>query len=295
MKVLSKTDQRPSPSELVLNEDGSIYHLGLFPEDIADRILLVGDPGRVEQISKHFEAIELERSNREFLTRTGRFRGRRLSVLSTGIGTDNIDIVVHELDALANFELAEGRVKDELTSLDLIRIGTTGGLQEDLAIDSFLFSEMVIGMDGVMHAYAFEESEREARVRRAFEKEVAWPSSYASPYIAEADGGLSEEFRDLHRGITVTAHGFYGLQGRSLRLPLANPSLNDALRGFEKEGLRVTNFEMESSALYGLGASLGHRPCTICLLIANRYSGEFSPDHERGMEGMIRTVLERSS
>ncbi len=295
MRTLSKGEKHPAPSELVLNEDGSIYHLGLFPEDIAERIFLVGDPGRVDQIAAHFDHIELERSNREFFTRTGTYKGERLSVLSTGIGTDNIDIVVTELDALVNFDLKSRKGLGTPSTLELIRIGTSGGLQEDLAIDSFLFSRMVIGLDGVMHAYAFLETERERAVREALEGSIEWPRGFASPYVVECDPQLRQEFEDAQEGITVTAHGFYGLQGRALRLPLARPSFNDELRNFEHGGLRVTNFEMESSALYGLASSLGHRAATICLIIANRYSGAFSADHEKNMDRLIKWVLERSA
>ncbi len=294
MEPLQGSDHSPAASELVLNPDGSVYHLGLFPEDIAERIFLVGDPGRVEQFSNKFDTLELKRRNREFLTHTGYYRGQRLSVLSTGIGTDNIDIVVTELDALVSFDLSTRKPLPAPGALEMIRVGTSGALQEDLAVDSFLLSELVIGMDGVMHAYGFKETEREKRVRKALEASDVWPSTFASPYVVEAAPELLSEFGDIERGITLTAHGFYGLQGRSLRLPLAHPSLNASLRAFEQEGLRVTNFEMESSALYGLASSLGHRACTICLLIANRYSGDFSADHEKRMDALIRTILDRS-
>lgn len=295
MKNLSTREATPAPSELVLNPDGSIYHLGLFPEDIAERVFLVGDPGRVEQISSRFDRIELERSNREFLTRTGTYKGRRLSVLSTGIGTDNIDIVVTELDALVNFDLEKREAHRSLRSLELIRIGTSGALQEELPIDSFLFSNMVIGLDGLMHAYAFQEREHEQKARQALESAIDWPDAFAAPYMVGSDPGLFRAFEDFQQGITVTAHGFYGLQGRSLRLPLSRPSFNEELRSFEYGGLQVTNFEMESSALYGLASSLGHRAATICLIIANRYSGSFSADHHGEMGRLIEELLDRSA
>jgi uridine phosphorylase len=294
MDPLQGNAHRPDPSELVLNPDGSVYHLGLAPGDIADRIILVGDPGRVELVSEHFERIETERRKREFFTRTGVYRGERFSVISTGIGTDNVDIVLTELDALASFDLQEGRPLQAPRSLTLVRLGTSGTLREGIPLESLLFSEMVIGMDGVMHAYQHRETEREERFRQAFEEEVPWPEAFARPYAVEADPELSRAFGELSRGITITAHGFYGLQGRSLRVPLAHPGLNESMRQFRMDGLQVSNFEMESSVLYGLASSLGHRACTLCLIIADRSSGHFSPDHERSMRASAKEVLERT-
>lgn len=292
MLPIGQKDRHPSPSELVLNADGSVYHLALKPEDIAERIILVGDPGRVRMVSSFFERIELERSNREFLTHTGTYNGQRLSVLSSGIGTDNIDIVLNELDALVNFDLQAARPLQENRSLELLRIGTSGAMHEDIPVGSFLLSEMAMGMDGVMHAYAHRRSETEEKARNAFLEWVDWPVSFAEPYFVEAAPELVKSLDEgTVRGITVTAHGFYGLQGRSLRLPLARPDLNEGMRGFQFEGLRISNFEMESSALFGLASSLGHKACTVCNIIANRYDGSFDPEHERTMKNLIKKVL----
>lgn len=292
MQNVSQNEKRADPSELVLNADGSVYHLALHPDEIADRILLVGDPGRVEMVSRHFDRIEVDRQNREFVTRTGSYKGRRLSVISSGIGTDNIDIVVNELDVLANYDLEEGRPRSEPRSLELIRVGTSGALQPDIPVDSFLLSEIAVGMDGLMHAYGFKESERETGFRKALKEAIDWPQNFAEPYAVEGDAGLLKELEEgARKGITLTAHGFYGLQGRSLRLPLAYPDLNDRFRSFSQEGLWISNFEMESSALYGIASSLGHRAATICLIIANRSAGKFSADHEGNMERLIQKVL----
>ena len=252
-------------SELITNEDGSIFHLHLLPEDLADDIILVGDPGRVETIASHFQQIELKKSNREFYTITGSYRGHRLSVISTGIGPDNIDIVINELDALAHIDLKTKEIKAIGRTLNIVRIGTSGSVQADIPVDSFVISEKSIGCD---------------------------------PYVVNADPGLVDRLYDEEhtiKGVTLTAVGFYGPQGRVLRLPLAMPGINDRITAFRYEGYKVTNYEMESAAITGLCNLLGHRAATICLIIANRINGDASADYHSYMNKLIRYTLEKLS
>lgn len=282
-------------SELILNADGSIFHLHLFPDQIADTILLVGDPGRVETIASKLTDIECTVSNREFLTVTGQYKGKRVSVVSTGIGADNIDIVINELDALANIDLSTRTEKSEKKSLTIIRIGTCGGLQSDLIPGTFLVSEKSIGLDSVLYYYANRNQVCDLSLEKAFKSHMKWPIDSAMPYAVSANIDLIKKIgeTDMKRGITITANGFYGPQGRALRIPLARPEMNDLLETFEHEGLRITNYEMESSAVAGLSALLGHKAMTVCLVIANRLVKNVNVNYKESMEMLIDTVLNR--
>jgi len=284
-----------SPSELVLTPSGAVYHLNLLPHQIAPNIIVVGDQGRVEKVSKHFDHIEHRVHNREFVTHTGRIGQFPISVLSTGIGTDNIDIVVNELDALFNIDLAERRIKEQKTSLNVVRLGTSGALQKDLPVDELLLSTHGMGLDTVTGFYAAQFSDEEIALAKAFSDHVSWPDNLPKPYFVEAGAELLARLdgEDMHRGITATAGGFYGPQGRTLRLPLRIPNLNESLNTFRYENHRITNFEMETSALYALSAMLGHQASTVCAIIANRFSKSFSKDYHPTVNRMITTVLER--
>lgn len=281
-------------SELILNADGSVFHLKLLPHQIADDIILVGDPQRVSMISDKFDNIEVKIENREFITHTGYFNNRRITALSTGIGTDNIDIVLNELDALANIDLNNRTVKENHKSLNLIRIGTTGSLQKHLPVDSFVLSEYGLGFDGLMHYYDYQHDIEEKIILDSFLEHCHWQGKYAEPYLVKASALLSEKLgKNITRGITATAGGFYGPQGRMLRLKLALPNLNDQLGSFEFQKLQITNFEMETSALFGLSKMLGHNACTICTIIANRIAKQYSKDYKVSVDNLINLVLER--
>jgi uridine phosphorylase len=280
-------------SELVLNPDGSVYHLKLHPQQIADTIILVGDPGRVARVSERFDAMEEQVSNREFVTHTGRLGNRRLTVMSSGIGTDNIDIVVNELDALVNIDLASRTPLQHTRSLNLIRIGTSGSLQESLPVDSFIFSSHSIGLDGVLGFYAFEGSDEEEELLSAFMQHTRWPQGINAPYAVAGDNQLIAKLRGDHpQGITMTANGFYAPQGRRLRIAPAIPDLNSRFESFAWRGLAITNYEMETSALYGLSSLMGHRACTACAIIANRYRKEYSRDYKITVDRLIDHVLQ---
>lgn len=285
-------------SELVLNAQGKVYHLNLAPHEIADTIILVGDPHRVRKVSQYFDRIEHEAEHREFLTQTGLFRGKKISVLGTGIGTDNIDIVLNELDALVNVDLVNRRVKEKPRSLQLVRIGTSGALQEDIPVDSFVLSEYGLGLDAVLNFYDFEYNEQEAKLLRAFTDQTKWKElGLHLPYIAQGGTELYSKLSSDHTisGITATANGFYGPQGRSVRLKNKVNDLNDTLRTFLEDGHRVTNFEMETSALFGLAGMMGHQAATVCAIIANRYKKEFSPDYHKTIDELIRYTLNKLS
>lgn len=283
-----------APSELVLNPDHSVYHLGLHPEDIADTILLVGDPGRVRLVSDKFEKVTLRQQKREFITHTGELNGKRLTVMATGIGTDNIDIVLNELDALVNIDLKRREFLDQKTSLRLVRMGTSGSLQSDIPVDSILLSEAALGFDGLMHFYDARHV-MDHDFSKAFRKELNWPEAAAHPYLVRADYETLDLLKgpNTHVGVTITAHGFYGPQGRELRIPIALPDLNDRLESFRFGEERITNYEMETSALYGLGKMMGHRCTTACVIIANRPNNDFSANYHASVEQMIDHVLER--
>ncbi len=283
------------PSELIINPDGSIFHLHLKPEDIADTILLVGDPGRVELIGSFLTDIEFKKENREFVSITGKYKGKRITALSTGIGTDNIDIVVNELDALANIDLKTRKQKDTLRSLNFIRIGTSGSLQDDVPVDSFLLSVKSIGFDGLLNFYEKRDKISELEFEEAFKAYVDWNSNLTNPYITPASSDLINKLNgpEMHEGITISAPGFYGPQGRQLRIKAAMPGLNDKITDFEFKGQKITNYEMESSAIYGLSKHLGHHAATVCAIIANRVNKEYSKDYKPIIKQLIQLVLER--
>lgn len=281
-------------SELILNEDGSIYHLQLKPEHIAPSVLLVGDPGRVARISARFDEVESRITNREFVTHVGTFRGKRLTVIGTGIGTDNIDIVLNELDALVNINLETRAVKTEHTSLKLVRIGTSGALQADIPVDSMVIAQRAIGLDGVMHFYQ-SGAVLNSSLQEQFDAHMQWPAAMGQTYAVDASSELVERLQGgkTQNGITITANGFYGPQGRVLRGALAIPNINEKIGSFRMGSERVTNYEMETSALYGLGQLLGHETATICAIIANRPAGQYSKDHYAFEAVMIEEVLNR--
>jgi uridine phosphorylase len=284
------------PSELVLNPDGSVYHLALRPEQLGDLVFVVGDQGRVERISRHFEKVEHRVQNREFVAHTGVYNGTHVTALSTGIGTDNIDIVLNELDALANIDLVQRTPRATQRALRIIRLGTCGALQEDIPVDSRIVSAFGIGLDNVLHYYAYESTGAEQRILTALLDATEWPDNLPVPYVAEGDRKLVDLLgHDNHVGLTLTAGGFYGPQGRQLRLLPSVDGLNERFTAFEAEGLRCTNFEMETSALYGLGGMLGHRVCTMCTVVANRLRKEYSKDHDAAIDKMITEALERAT
>lgn len=283
-------------SELITNDDGSIFHLHLLPEDLAEDVILVGDPGRVALIASYFDSIELKKSNREFYTITGIYKGHRLSVISTGIGPDNIDIVINELDALVNVDLKTKEIKTQKRSLNIVRIGTSGSVQADIPVDSFVISEKSIGCDGVLRFYAGHPSICDRDFEEAFIRHCNWAPDAARPYVVDASSTLINKLHTeglTYRGVTLTAVGFYGPQGRILRLPLAMPGINDRITAFRYQDYKVTNYEMESAAITGLCNLLGHHAATICLIIANRISGEASADYHGYMEKLIRYTLEK--
>lgn len=282
-------------SELIINADGSIFHLHLKPEQIADNILLVGDPGRVDVICKQLTDIEFRIQNREFVSSTGKFNNKRITVVATGIGTDNIDIVVNELDALANINLEKREINPVHRKLNFVRIGTSGGLQPFLDVNSFVVSRKAIGFDGLLNFYANRDSVSDLEFENAFVQHTGWGEKLTSPYVVDCSDHL---FAKIHgqntvSGVTISAPGFYGPQGRVLRLPLADPDLNEKIESFEFEGHKITNFEMECSAIYGLSKLLGHEALTVCLIIANRLKKQANSDYHSSMEALIRMVLER--
>ncbi len=283
-------------SELIVNPDGSIFHLHLKPEEIADTIILVGDQDRVGMIGGYFDEIELSRQNREFRTITGTYKGKRLSVISTGIGTDNIDIVINELDALANIDLEKRVIKDTHTQLSFVRIGTSGALQKDIPVDTPVISEVACGFDGLLNFYADRDKVSNLAMENHFLEHMDYYKKLAVPYFVNADNDLFSILKpDCTSGITISAPGFYGPQGRILRLDIKDPEVNDKISNFKMNGYRFTNYEMECSAIYGLSKLLGHRAATICNIIANRMRGEYSEDYKEGLKVTIRKILDRLS
>ena len=281
-------------SELVINEDGSIFHLHLLPHQIADTILVVGDQGRVKQISKHFSEIEHIVENREFVTHTGFYKGKRISALSTGIGADNIDIVLNELDALVNIDLKTRKIKEEKKSLTIIRIGTSGALQPDIPVDSYVVSEYGLGFDGLAGFYNNLSESDELEIEKAFFSQVNWSIATVKPYIAKGDIDLINLLStEAKKGITVTGNGFYGPQGRVLRLKTKQENLNEQMTQFSFNELKIMNFEMETSALYSLGGMMGHKTATICAIIANRYLKQYSENYKKTVDEMILFVLKK--
>lgn len=280
-------------SELPLQSDGAIYHLNLHPDELADNVLLVGDPARVELISSMFDTVELRKKNRELITHTGTYKGKRISVISTGMGTDNIDIVLTELDAVANIDLTTRTVKEEHRSLNLVRIGTSGALNPDIECGSFVASSFGLGIDGMLRFYDTRELIREDIVE-AFVRQIRWNNLLPYPYCTPCSPVLLERVaHDMQHGITVSAPGFFGPQGREVRAKLMYPELNGLIETFEYQGNVITNMEMECSAIYGLGNLLGHHPLTVCLIIANRITGKFLDSYHDRMKMLCRTVLER--
>lgn len=280
-------------SELILHEDGSIYHLHLRPEQLAETVIIVGDPQRVPEVSKHFDRIEHQVQYREFITHTGYVGNKRLSVLSTGIGTDNIDIVFNELDALVNIDLKEKVVKPTLTSLEIIRLGTSGSIQDDVPLDSILLSEIGIGMDGLMPFYDYVPEIKETVLLEAFKAYLKPHFQGVTPYLAFGDEGLLRRFDHIGvRGATVTATGFYGPQGRQLRLRSEIPNFTDLLQQFQHPHFRITNLEMETAGIYALGKLLGHRCLSVNAILAHRSSNQFSKNPKALVEKMIVSALE---
>lgn len=284
---------RIAESELIINDRGAIYHLNCRPEEIASTIVTVGDPDRVSEVSKHFDKIEYRNQHREFVTHTGYIGQKRISCVSTGIGPDNIDIVLNELDALVNIDFDTRLIREKLTCLNIIRFGTSGSLQKDIPVDSFVASSHGLGLDNLMHFYRRENNEEEHQVIQAFSTHTQLNSGNISPYINMASAALIKHFtKDYHQGITVTCPGFYGPQGRVLRLGLGYPMLIDNLTNFQFGNYRITNFEMETSAIYGLGNALGHHCLSLSAIVANRISKEFSKDGALAVENLIERSLQ---
>ncbi len=282
-------------SELLLNSDGSIYHLHLKPGQIAKDIILVGDQDRVDLIAEFFDTIEFKIQNREFVTVTGAYKGKRISVVSTGIGTDNIDIVINELDALVNIDLKTREIKSELTSLNFIRIGTSGALQRDIPVDSFLVSDKAIGFDGLLNFYARREEISDPDFENAFKHYTNWNPQLASPYVVSCSTNLRSRIIDdeFITGITISAPGFYGPQGRELRLSIADKTINSRIESFRYNKLKITNYEMECSAIYGLGTLLGHQSLTVCIIIANRITLQASIDYRPLIMRLAKKILDK--
>ena len=281
-------------SELIINEDGSIFHLHLLPEQLADTVILVGDPGRVAMVSGFFEKKECEVANREFRTVTGTYKGKRMTVLSTGIGIGNIDISVTELDALANVDFATRQEKTEKRRLTLVRLGTSGALQPDIKVGDFVFARTSLGFDGLLNYYKGRNEVCDLAMERAFVEHTGWNELLPKPYFIDADKTLFEHFRDVTvEGITVAAPGFYGPQGRWVRLQPQDPQLNEKIESFDYAGRRITNFEMEGSALAGLAALMGHRAATICTIIAQRIALDACTDYKPFVRRMIETALDK--
>lgn len=282
-------------SELIINQDGSIFHLHLKPEQMADKIILVGDPGRVETVASHFDTRECEVTNREFRTITGTFRGKRITVQSTGIGCDNIDIVVNEMDALANIDFATRTENDTHRQLNFVRIGTCGGLQPYTPTGTYIISQKSIGFDGLLNFYAGRNDVCDLDFEDNFKRHMNWNPQLCAPYVIDADKELTDRIAgdDMVRGVTIACGGFFGPQGRELRIPLADPNQNAKIESFEYDGHRITNFEMESSALAGLARLMGHKATTCCMVIANRLEKQANTGYKNTIDGLIEKVLER--
>ena len=281
-------------SELILNPDGSIYHLNLRPEHIANDIIFVGDPDRVDKVTAHFDSREFTTQKREFKTTTGSYKGKRISVISTGIGSDNIDIVINELDALVNIDLEAREIKKELTSLNIVRIGTSGSLQKEIPVDSFLLSSHGLDITGMIHSYQVESISHK-EIEDAFVKHTNWYHKKSYPYIIPCDSDLEKRFTSLktYKGITATAGGFYGPQGRVLRLALQDPNQNKKIDSFNYNGLFISNLEMETAAIYGMSKLLSHKACSLNAIIANRANGTFSENPGKVVEDLIIYTLDK--
>lgn len=284
-------------SELIINPDGSVFHLHVKPEHLADKIILVGDPGRVALVASHFQTVECDVESREFHTITGTYNGKRIMVTSTGIGCDNIDIVMNEIDALANIDFNTREEKDKIRQLEIVRIGTCGGLQPYTPVGTFICSEKSVGFDGLLNFYAGRNAVCDLAMERALLNHLGWTGNMCAPapYVIDADSELVERIagKDMVRGVTIACGGFFGPQGRQLRVPLADPKQNEKIESFEYNGYRITNFEMESSALAGLARLMGHKATTCCMVIANRVAKEANTGYKNKIDDLIKVVLER--
>lgn len=284
-------------SELIINSDGSVFHLHVKPEHLADKIILVGDPGRVALVASHFQTVECDVESREFHTITGTYNGKRIMVTSTGIGCDNIDIVMNEIDALANIDFNTHEEKDKIRQLEIVRIGTCGGLQPYTPVGTFICSEKSVGFDGLLNFYAGRNAVCDLAMERALLNHLGWTGNMCAPapYVIDADSELVERIagKDMVRGVTIACGGFFGPQGRQLRVPLADPKQNEKIESFEYNGYRITNFEMESSALAGLARLMGHKATTCCMVIANRVAKEANTGYKNKIDDLIKVVLER--
>lgn len=283
------------PSELIINEDGTVFHLHVKPEDIADKVILVGDPGRVELVASHFESREFHAESREFCTVTGLYKGKRITVISTGIGCDNIDIVMNELDALVNIDFKTRQLRPTMRSLDIVRVGTCGGLQPFTPVGTFICAQKSMGFDGLLNFYAGRDEACDLEFEKAFKKYMNWNPRLTDPYVIDADPGLLDRIakEDMVRGVTIACGGFFGPQGRELRIPLADPQQNEKIEQFEYQGHKITNFEMESSALQGLSKLMGHKAMTVCMVIANRLIKEANTGYKNTIDTLVATVLDR--
>ncbi len=283
-------------SELILNPDGSIYHLNLRPENVSENIIFVGDQYRVDRISKHFDSIEFSTQKREFKTQTGIYKGKRITVISTGIGPDNIDIAINEIDALFNIDLETRKIKENLTSVNIVRIGTSGSLQEDIPVNSFVLSQYGLGLDNMMRSYVMDDI-TDIAMENAFIEHTNWDMRKGRPYFIKNDNWLEEKLSSeiIFKGITGTAGGFYGPQGRVLRLAIQDPNLNNKIDSFNYKNQRITNFEMETSAIYGLCKLLGHKAVSLNTIIANRANGTFSEDPYAAVDQLIIYTLDKLS
>lgn len=282
-------------SEFVINSDGSCFHLHLRPEQLADKVVMCGDPGRVDMIASFFESIECEVTNREFHTVTGTYKGKRITAISHGIGPDNIDIVVNELDALKNLDFETREIKPSLQSLEMVRIGTCGGLQASVPVGTSIVSEISIGFDGVLDWYAGRDSVSDLEFEKALVDYIDYPKKAAAPYVVKADEDLAKRIcgDDMVMGVTISAIGFYGPQGREIRMPIASPGINQRIESFEFNGRRITNYEMESAPLAGFSRLLGHKAVTVCSVVANRVSLNVNVDYKSVMQNLVVTVLDR--
>ena len=287
-----------APSELIINDDNSCFHLHIKPEQLADKVVMCGDPGRVDLIASHFDTKECEISSREFHTITGTYKGKRITTLSHGIGCDNIDIVINELDALKNIDFKTRKLKDKLTSMEIVRIGTCGGLQENTPTGTFICSEKSIGFEGLINYYADREKICDLEFEKAFTEHLGWDYHHLpSPYVIDNNSELLERIyqpeKGMVKGVTISCGGFYGPQGRELRIPLADPKRNEKIESFNWNGYRITNFEMESAAVAGLCKHLGHKGITVCMVIANRVAKEMNTNYKNNIDDLIKLVLDK--
>ncbi|MBQ9173826.1 MAG: nucleoside phosphorylase [Bacteroidales bacterium] len=285
---------RIAESELIINDDGSVFHIHLKPEELADNVILVGDPGRVDMVAEYLSDIEFRHASREFVSVTGKYNGKRVTVLSTGIGTDNIDIVMTELDALANVDFKTREVKPEHRTLTILRIGTTGAIHADIPLGSYIFSHISVGCDGLLNWYADRDKISLLDMEKAFVEHVNWDRHLPAPYFVKASQKLIDKFQDCTvKGVTISASGFYGPQGRVIRMPLAMPDMLEKFESFRYGDYRITNFEMESSAVAGMSAHLGHEAGTVCCAIANRYLQSSNPDYKPQVRGLVELALNK--